>query len=164
MSDPTPGNIPPTPVDYPVRYYPANTSYLMPNSRGEWVKASEGGVVTLLMMNGTSGVTKDVNGLTPVHIAMHKIRTELDVTFAGKLAGWPVGEHRVCGQRILVTQGPQLVTARPGKWPSIAKLIAQLFGADPSHGPIQQAVVMGWLRSAWIGLQIGLSTHSFIKI
>ena len=149
------------PADHPAHYDARNGAYFMSNRRGEWIKVSDSAIKTVLMMNGTSGTVKDANGLTAVDRALHAIRTERDVSFAGRLAGWPVGHHVVCGQRLLVTHGPILPVSSPGAWPVIGRLLAELFGSDPVHGPTQYAVVIGWLRSAWIGLQTGLATGSF---
>ena len=67
------------------------------------------------------------------------------VDWAGSIAGHGPGILRLRGSTLLVTEGPQLIIPRPGRFPVIQALLDQVFGTG-----IQQQVFIAWIA---IGLR-----------
>ena len=76
-----------------------------------------------------------------------KTQRTKNVSYAGALAGYMAGLHKVQNRRILVTDSPTLLPLEPGEWPTIEKLLMNLLGAE------QVPHFVSWLKVAVMALR-----------
>lgn len=97
----------------------------------------------------TAGLSK-TGDPSPCDLRLHELQSRNRVDYAGPLCGRPAGLFKENGLRILVTRGPAWIEGEPGNFPTIAALVADLFGRavrDP-HAETQRALFLSWLRLA----------------
>lgn len=88
-------------------------------------------------------------GTSPAENEKIRIQNELNIDYAGTLAGYNKGLITQDGNRILVTVGPKMVEAAPVGWPTIEKFFDNLLG------PVQKRYFMAWLHVAVTSLVNG---------
>jgi hypothetical protein len=86
---------------------------------------------------------------------MAQIIDTRDVHYTGCLAGHTAGYYEANGVRMLVTEGPRLITPAPGNFPTIDKLITGLLGADEECGALQVTTFLCWMKSALESVSTG---------
>lgn len=126
---------------FPVAYDPGRKCYWTKNSRGGWQEINEVSLRRHLKSLGWSAIAS--GGISPLDKIIIRIQTELDVDYAGPLAGWKAGIHECCGSRILVTGSAKLIQPKPGEWPILGKLFENMFGGGPED---QRPYVYGWAK------------------
>lgn len=99
-------------------YLPRGDKFFTTNSTGNWVWVNESTCRNMLIQEGYSDyLTKEekIAGvqLTEVDLKIIDFRTERIVRYAGTVAGWKRGHHRMNGKDVLVTD--ELSVIRPRK-------------------------------------------------
>jgi len=134
--------------------------YYDSSSRLYWMRNSRGGLITvdeksmsraLAVEHGLS--RKSEGGGSEVEHALHWIQSRNDVMYAGPLAGYREGIHEDGGRRLLITEGPRLITPQEGSWPHLGDFFERMFDVD---GVDQRPYVFGWLKSAMEALRQGI--------
>jgi hypothetical protein len=121
------------------------------NDRSGWIEVNEQSLRRLLRAQGLRG-GKLLNGerLTPLEQRLSEIQTQHDVAYAGALAGHHSGPTECCGQRILVTTSPNLITPVAGEWPVLRRFLESLL-FDNRYD--QRQYVYAWLKIAYEALR-----------
>jgi hypothetical protein len=142
--------LPPSGIRKPtleVYYDPAKQCYWIEDSRGDWITLNEASLKRHLKSCGFSAQVPKGEQLSPVDQCLNAIQRESNVVYAGPLAGHKKGFIKnMCGQRILVTNSPTLITPVEGDWPILRKFQENLFGPD------QLPYVWGWEKIAFESL------------
>lgn len=76
-----------------------------------------------------------------------RIQVENYVRYSGPIAGKKRGVIRSNGALLLATTSPEIITAKPGTFPTIAAFLRGLIGTG-DHGDRQLETFMGWLHVA----------------
>ena len=88
--------------------------------------------------------------MSPLDECLNAIQRQFNVVYAGPLAGHQKGLIKnMCGQRVLVTNSPKLITPVKGEWPTLRNLQGNLFGPD------QLRYLWGWEKIAFESLCAG---------
>lgn len=126
----------------PVAFFDSSRgTFWTKNSRGDWIQFSEASLKRLLKYKHFSEFT-DRDGLAAVlDKELLTMQHEQDVSYAGAIAGYGIGLQTVCGNRVLVTTGPRLLTPKDGDWFNLRKFVEQLLGD-------QVRVFYGWAKAA----------------
>jgi hypothetical protein len=134
-------------------FYDSSTRlYWRRNSRGVWISVDEKSVSrSLAVEHGLS--RKSDGGGSEVEHALVRIQRENDVVYAGPLAGYSEGIHMDGNRRLLITQGPTLITPKEGPWPLLGGFFERIFVVD---GIDQRPFVFGWLKCAVDALRNGI--------
>ncbi len=130
-------------------YDSSRKEFVMRNGSGRWLSHPS---LQFKMLLRTSGIAPTP---TQAEAIMAEIIDTKDVHYTGSLAGHPAGFYEAGGIRLLVTEGPRLITPEAGAWPTLRGLIEGLLGADPEHGKLQVATFYHWLRSGFESVTSG---------
>lgn len=84
---------------------------------GGFAKYSDGHAAVLLSEYGISRTIRNTTGTTPADRALLWLMQNRHVSYAGPLAGYPVGCHEMGSQRVLVTEALTLPETWPKAWP-----------------------------------------------
>lgn len=123
-----------------IAYYDSNRKqFFTISNEGQWIAFNEASLKRRLRWEIFSDVSdKSMRGsLIQKHIMA--LQLNFNVAYAGQVAGYQPGIHTICGNRILVTSGPRLISPRKGKCDTILKLIEELFGD-------RCLMVYGWMK------------------
>ena len=130
-------------------YYDSSRGvYWTKNSGAGWIQFTEGALKRRLRLEKFSDIQEKEIVAIKTDKELLRMQLENDVCYAGGIAGYKPGIHEICGQRILVTEGPRLIAWKPGRWDNIRSLITQLLGD-------QANVVYAWLKCALRSLYSG---------
>ena len=134
-------------------YYDSATRlYFRQDSNGLYLAVDEKSVARALVVEmGLS--RKSEGGGSEVEFALNRIQTRFNVAYAGPLAGYPAGLHMEGNRRLLITEGPTLITPKEGQWPLITQLLGRMFQCG---GIDQRPYFYGWLKCAVECLQSGI--------
>lgn len=125
----------------PVAYYDSETEkYYSQNSRGEWIKTTEGSLKRYLRRVTYAQITKNEGQDNRIDDHLIDLQRNLDVVLAVPIAGLPIGLHVLHGNRILVTRQANYVKPRKGPWPKLQAIIQELL-------PNQTDMLYAWLKS-----------------
>jgi hypothetical protein len=129
------------------------------NAAGVWVSLAEGGFKRHLKKLGKRDKLgpKEIEAgkaITQMDEEIRKVEQNHRVAFAGALAGYRAGIHKVAGRMVLVSEDPDLVLPMRGEWPTLkAYFNGLLIGEeiqDDEKGTRQQidqtAHFYGWLQ------------------
>jgi hypothetical protein len=144
---PTADDPPALPVE--AFYDSTRKEFVMRNSAGRWLSHP---AQQFRMLLKTSGIAPD--NYTADGILSRVIDTR-DVLYTGSLAGHPAGFYEANGVRMLVTEGPRILTPKAGTWTTIRRLVDGLLGADDEHGEIQVLTFCHWLASGFSSVSAG---------
>ncbi len=133
---------PPRPLP-PFYYDTGSRTYLVPNSRGGWVPVNDTATGRELRRLGISPHFPKNSFTSPMEDMLSRIQTEQDVAYAGPLAGYAAGIETINARRILVTDSPNIITAKPGKWPQLRRIFTAML-ADDEHDQLSH--FLGWLK------------------
>ena len=88
-------------------------------------------------------------------MALYQIQRQHRVTYAGPLCGRAAGIYSENGHAILVTKSPRWIEPVRGDYPTIEKVVANLFGraAGDPLAATQAQVFVAWLKLARIAMQ-----------
>jgi hypothetical protein len=134
----------------PEAYYDVGRQcYWIQDCGGNWITVNETSLKRQLKACGFSASVPKGERLSALDRRLIEIQLNRDVAYAGPLAGYKMGLIEICGERILVTRSPKLITPVNGEWPTIRKLQENLFGQD------QLPYVRGWEKIAVESLRAG---------
>jgi len=138
----------------PAHYDAERKTFWTQNDRGGWIDVNEQILRRLLHAAGIRGgrPNKDDKGLTPLDHKLNDIVTRQDVGYAGPLAGYRSGLTEMCGQRILVTTSPKLITPVAGEWRVLGRFLDSLL-YDAHYN--QTDYVRAWLKLGYEALRDG---------
>ncbi len=128
-------------------YYSAQKEYWIRRGgdRGGYMCATLAALRLYLRELGYSGqVPKDKN-LSPLEEQILYVMREKEVSYAGPLAGFPVGFFDVCGSPVLVTSESAPMASKDVPWPTLEKMLNEQFGE-------QLPYFLGWVRCALVAL------------
>jgi hypothetical protein len=149
---PTPASSPAPPKKKdgpPVAYFDSSRGgFWSKNSRGEWIQYTEGALRRVLKYQHYDDVTDKDLQYSMIDRHLIDVQQTHDVAYAGALAGYKTGLHDVCGQRVLVTSGPRLITPKDGSWALLKDFLGVMLGD-------QCRVLYAWLKSALRSLYAG---------
>lgn len=86
-----------------------------------------------------------ISPLEKLQVEVHQHRR---VAFAGEIAGYPAGLHRMSNDWVLIPKGLRLMKPKRGSWATIKTLVNEALG-------MQQRYFYGWLKSAMETLTYG---------
>lgn len=142
LHDPTAGTV--------EAYYDGNKKeFVMRNAAGRWLSHPGRQFAMLLKSAGTAPSPHQAESI------MAEIINTRDVHYTGSLAGHPAGFYEGNGVRMLVTEGPRILTPTPGEWPTVHRLVDGLLGNDSDHGAVQVETFCFWLWSAFEAVSTG---------
>lgn len=118
------------------------------NTRGEWIPFSESSLRRMLKLTHFPHLLEKEALMKRVDQALLELQTTADVAYAGPIAGYQSGFHEICGQRVLVTSGPNLLKAKQGTWPNFRAFVEQLLGDEVR-------IFYGWIKAALRSLYSG---------
>lgn len=128
--------------DEPDCYYEgARNRYWLQNDRSGWEPTDRGSVAMHLRMAGITARPAKGQIASAQDEVFARYQRSCGVAYAAPLAGYHAGVHMVKGQRILVTDSPNLIDPAQGEWPLLSKFFAPLFGE-------QLDWFFGWLQVA----------------
>lgn len=128
---PPPAPPPPKPLD---AYYDQTTmKFFVAKANGEWVRSTKELLELRLRSNGYNRLSVGTNSLTLLENELMRIQLEMDVHFAGPLAGFDMGVYDVCGRRILVTNSPKIIRPERGKWETLARFLSDLLRNEEDY-------------------------------
>jgi hypothetical protein len=125
--------------------------YLIKTSRGAWIALNETQFKRELRLSGLSPVAPYGSHVSPIDARLSDIQHNLNVRFAGVLAGYDAGIQTQGDHRILVTESPRIIEPRPGDWPMLHALINGMFNLVKKFG--QPDYLYGWLKVAFEALR-----------
>lgn len=133
------------PKDFEAYYDAGTRQYWIRNNRHGWVQVNRSALRNHLKMAGyKTGASKPSDKLSEIESYITRLHTEKDVGYAGPLAGHHSGMIEIMGNRILVTESPELIAPKSGECPTILELMRNMFGDSESEG--QLPFVLGWLK------------------
>jgi len=142
----TPAARDPVPVD--VYFEPAREKFWTKNGSEEWMPINKTALDMILRNNWYSQYDKLTNSLTKVEEKMLNVMMHHSVKYAGELAGWSPGCHTICGNRVLISRGPNLPTPKRGTWPHIFRFLNELLGDESKY-------FYAWMRAAFQSMREG---------
>lgn len=116
-------------------YYFEETTrqFWLVNEAGEWVSLAEGGFRRHLKKRGLRDKPIPGQLISQCDETISKVEKEHRVAFAGELAGWKKGLHRITGSSVLISKSPELIELKKGEWPMLRAVLEGLFiGEEPS--------------------------------
>jgi hypothetical protein len=129
---PTPQTEQPAPsalrMDKPEVYYDVGRrDYWIQNARNAWITVNETSLKRQMRDCGYSAKAREGERVSDLDRLLNIVQREFDVAYAGPLAGYQTGPVEMCGQRILVTSSPKLITPVPGPLPVFGRLLQNMF-------------------------------------
>ncbi len=129
-------------------YDPTQGCYWMENARGQWQKTNETHFKRFLAERTYKAVANAEGKRSMIENHIIETQHNLDVAYAGPLAGWTCGLHEICGQRVLVTREVHPVQPKKMEWAQLYEFIETLL-------PQQSQYFYGWLKSSMASLKAG---------
>jgi hypothetical protein len=138
-------------------YDEATRSYWLKNTSGSWIDLGTDGMRRHLKKLGKRDKPNVQSGelISQVDEVLSYVEKEKRVAYAGVLAGYKAGLHRVTGRTLLVTEDPILIDPQKGEFPMITAFIdGLLIGkevADDEGNFVtydQRPYFFGWLQHA----------------
>lgn len=127
------------------------------NEKGEWTRVSDKVLEIGLRKLGLSHRIPDGKVSSPLEDAIERYQKNLKADYVGKLAGHSPGIYRQNGARILVTVGPTLIIPAPAPFPTIDRLLNEIFGD-------QRARFDGWLKESFGAITTMTKRQSVVLI
>jgi len=134
--------------DIQAYYDSGSRNFWTRNARGEWIPFTESAIRRMLKLENFNHIPIKEDQTRSIEQALLALQKQHDVSYAGPIAGYRIGFHEICGQRVLVTSGPQLLTAKEGNWSTFRTFVEQLLGD-------QARVFYGWIKAALRSLYSG---------
>lgn len=145
--NPATGLPPPPAIQDAGVYYLDGGRYLVRVPDGRYITMARQDLRPHLIKLGFSPRVAPGSAVSEVDDAIHRVQTEMYVTYAGPLAGKPAGVHEMLGQRILVTTSPQIILPDASvEHPTIRTLLETMLGEA------QLPYFYGWAAHAYTSL------------
>lgn len=126
--------------------------YWIRNLRGAWISINETQFKRILKQRGFSPKVREEAYVSPLDEILIEIQQCCDVHYAGALAGHTAGVYDMGERRILVTESPRIIPAKPGEWRTLRAFIEGLL-YDPQFD--QHPYLYGWLKVSYETLLAG---------
>jgi hypothetical protein len=123
-------------------------NFLITNSRGDWIPATEAHVKRELRKLGYCSRVQSGENLSQVESKLSEIQLNRDIKFSGAVAGYRVGLIEDEFGRILVTSGPKIIDPKHGNWETVREFMSSLFGDQLDY-------VLSWIQIAYKALSSG---------
>lgn len=137
----------------PETYYDlGKKEYLIKDAAGEWFGLPESPYKRVLKGCGISAKVDSGKNVSAQDEAILAIQLTRNVHFAGPLAGYRTGFHRIGATRVLVTSSPRIIEPVAGDWGCLKALIEGLLGAEDG---VQVPYFYGWVKNAYEALRAG---------
>lgn len=130
----------------------AKKEYLIQDEGGEWIPRNETSYKRVLKQHGLSSKVESGKTVSDQDEAILQAQQTRNVHFAGAVAGYQTGFHRIESTRVLVTSAPQIIEPSAGEWTTLKSLIEGLLGAE---GGLQLPHFYGWIKVAYEALRAG---------
>lgn len=130
-------------------YESRKKQYWMTSGEDDWIPANESAIKNHLNIERGVPAAKSPDGISPLNQAINFVTRYSNVEYATQLAGHSKGVYNFDGARILVNGAPTIIEPVKGKWPTIANLLAGMFGGE------QLEYLYGWLKIAYQALTSG---------
>lgn len=141
----------------PPIYYEKNTyAFWIDDGEGGFTRMNEAAIKRELKMIGYKD-SKEV-AKSPLNFVLSQIMKQQKIGYAGALAGYKTGVYEMAGENILVTTSPRVITPRAGEFPTIDKLLKNMFGDE------QLPYFLGWLKTAVEYFRNGILQHRQIVV
>lgn len=117
------------PPDRPPLIYDAGrASWWVKVAGGDFILSSEAGARRQLKSNGFSAKQGKDDNISPLDAELVRLTQQDNVAYAGPVAGWPVGIHRMAGRRVLVTSTSAPMPRGPGDCTVLYGLLNAMLG------------------------------------
>ncbi len=133
-----------------VYFDPASKCYLIQNDRQQWISINEASLRRQLRLCFPPKNKEDV--LSPLDAHINRLQLEFDVSYSGPVAGLRAGLLDLHGRRVLVTEGPVIISPKSGGWPVFGKVLENLLQDELVD---QRPYLYGWLKIARTALISG---------
>ena len=144
--------IPTTEPKCPLAYYDTGGQiYWIQDLYGEWIRINEKSLDRHLRAHGFSRTQGEGQLLSPLEKCINNLQRKSNVAYAGPLAGYRKGLREMCGRRILVTSSPKLITPAQRPYPTLQRLLINMFGGE------QLTYFKGWLKIACESIAIDIT-------
>lgn len=110
------------------------------NNQGDYIRINEASLKRILKKLGASSHTRKEDYLSEVDNQVTNVQLEHSICYAGPLAGYNKGAHKVEGRTVLVTDSPRLIEPKQGDWRLFKALVRNMLGKD------QEVFFYGWLK------------------
>ncbi len=131
----------------PLYYYAERSAWYGADGNGAFSKYSDSHAKSYVAEFGFHKRTQDAQGNTPVDRAMLYLQQRNRVSYAGQLAGYTAGIHKINDSRILITDSPRIIQPQPGECATIRLLIESLFFDEQHRG--QATYFYLWLSKSF---------------
>lgn len=118
------------------------------NEKNEWINYNEAQFKRLLKFNGYDQKTPRTQTISPLDSMMLSIQEHRRLDFCGAIAGYQPGLAKICGSRVLITKGPNLIKPKKGSWETIKTVFQELLLE-------QRKYLYAWIKSAFESLNAG---------
>jgi len=137
----------------PVAYYDSLTkNYWSKNTRNHWVCYTEASLKRFLRLVVYKHITEREGKERMIEHHLLNTQRDLDVSYAGCVAGYHDGLQEICGERVLVTRGPAMLLPKKGKWDTLGEFLSDMLGLQCEH-------FFGWMK---IGLNSLMKGPPFV--
>lgn len=130
---------------FPVYYDHQKKVFYREDAHGCWIQINESTLKRHLAL-------KYKLGKKAIPTALEWILDTNTISFAGPLAGYSKGIHQMCGNKILVTESPELITPIACSWDVVRAILEGLL-SDPHHD--QLLYLKSWLKLSLEALAAG---------
>lgn len=119
------------------------------NGKDQWQKFGSDEMTCYLKTKGYLSKPIDGRPYSEVEDYLHRVRFHLAVDWAGELAGWDAGRHKIGNRDILITRSRVPVEPAKGDFPLILSFFETLLGKN------QYLTFKGWLKGRLEALRQG---------
>lgn len=117
----------------PVIYDADRATWWTKNARSEFIVAGESGARRRLKANGFTSKTGKDDLISPLDAELVRLLHEDSVSYAGPVAGWPVGIHQMAGRRVLVTDSAIVCPGGAGECNTLLDLFERMLGQEQAQ-------------------------------
>ena len=131
-------------------YNGETTKFLTRDNVESWVTLDRTALRSHLAEKGYRGLPLEGELISPMDIVINSIQLDKNVeAVLVSASGRHAGLYEENGHRVIVKKSPVFITARKGKFPTIASFLKGLLGGEPD----QLNVFLGWLSDSAIKLR-----------
>lgn len=135
-------------------FYDVNRkSYYIPNRTADYIEVLETPLRRHMRAAGINPECERGQLVSELEQALNDFQLDCAIQYAGALAGCSKGIHESCGKRILITSSPKLIEPALGSFPTLSKLLQNLFADENTD---QRPFVLAWLKIAIEALRAGV--------